>query len=152
MLYTGDMKTCAKCSALKPLDDFSRAPTGYYKRQSWCKECQREAQRSARLADPEKNRASQRRLLRSLRLDVLTALGKFCAACGYDADVLGLEIDHVREDGYLERKARKNGLARSTYYRNMLRAIASGGDHGLQVLCGTCHSIKTRSAQYRDLP
>jgi hypothetical protein len=150
--YTGDMKTCAKCAALKPLDEFHRAPTGATKRQSWCKECHRAWQRASRLADPEKNRESQRRLLRQLRQDVLDALGCRCATCGYDADVLGLEIDHVREDGHLDRRDRKNGLARSTYYRNMLRSISTGGDHGLQVLCGTCHSIKTRSAQYRDLP
>lgn len=152
MAYTGDMKTCAKCEAVKPLDDFHRAPTGATKRQSWCKECHRAWQRAARLADPEKNRETQRQYLRRIRAKVLEALGGCCAYCGYDTDMLGIEIDHVREDGHLHRKSRTNGLARSTYYRNMLRDIAAGGDHGLQALCGTCHSIKTRSAQYRDLP
>lgn len=148
VLYTGDMKKCSRCGTLKTFDSFHAAPRGKHLLQSWCKECKYEAQRQARLADPEKNRLAQRRHLRETRQRVLDALGACCAHCGYAADMRGLEIDHVNEDGHVERKARVNGLARSTYYRNMLRSIAAG-DHGLQVLCGTCHSIKTRSAWSR---
>jgi hypothetical protein len=140
------MKTCTVCKQPRPLDSFHRARRGSETRQGRCKDCARETQRQARLADPEKNRANAREYVRGLRDQVVDALGASCASCGYSANRLGLEIDHVAEDGAEDRRSRVNGLARHAYYRHLLRCIEEG-DHGLQMLCGTCHSIKTRTAR-----
>lgn len=148
VLYTGSMKTCSKCKALQPLDAFSPAKKGRLGLQSWCKRCKRAQNQAYRDSDPEAHRARSRNYTRQLREQILDALGGECALCGYNANRLGLEIDHVAEDGAEDRRTRVNGLARHAYYRHLLRCIEAG-DHGLQVLCGTCHSIKTRTARRR---
>lgn len=39
MLDTLEAKQCRKCLAVKPLDEFSRCPTGVLGKQSYCKSC-----------------------------------------------------------------------------------------------------------------
>jgi hypothetical protein len=41
-------KQCARCSAVKPLDDFHRQPKGPMGRHSWCKPCANAYERATR--------------------------------------------------------------------------------------------------------
>lgn len=50
-----ERKTCAKCWAPKPLDEF------YNEKSSWCKKCHREATSEWQKKNPERNHAKQKR-------------------------------------------------------------------------------------------
>lgn len=86
--------------------------------------------------NPEKNRQELHRdnLKRGI---LISALGGKCIRCGYDLDFRGLQIDHINGNGKEDRKKVGSRIAR--YYVNNIEEAKLK----LQVLCGTCHSIKT---------
>lgn len=67
------------------------------------------------------------------REQAIETLGGRCVACGFD-NPLGLEIDHIA----------RVGRTREACYTMYARIIA-GDTENVQVLCGTCHNIKTRT-------
>lgn len=73
------------------------------------------------------------------RHDLIRLLGGECVACGYNANILGLVLDHVRGDGAADRKRIGNKIAR--YYTKNLNEAKEN----LQVLCATCNQIKSHS-------
>src|SRR5688572_21889891 len=80
----------------------------------------------------------ERNLWRRYRIDAIQALGGVCVRCGAN-DLRALEIDHVtRVPG--TRAARTGAMVRLTW-----RKLRDGEYDGpeLQVLCGSCHNIKT---------
>ena len=88
-------------------------------------------------------RAKRRDERRALAYDLL---GGRCVVCGYNTDMDGLEIDHIeplRRDG-------SNGFqfnsSRWWMYRweRVVEELAK-----CQLLCGTCHRIKTRQEARR---
>lgn len=89
--------------------------------------------REASLRQQRENPDYWRQYRQQLRAEVLRLLGGSCARCGYDGDPRGLEIDHI--DG--DRNGTSNRMA-------MLRARRDPAYRAtLQLLCGTCHRIKT---------
>jgi hypothetical protein len=68
-----------------------------------------------------------------LREQVLDKYGRVCMSCGFD-DFRALHIDHVFNDGYIERK----GTTASQRYRKML----DDTEGRYQVLCANCNFIK----------
>ena len=64
-------------------------------------------------------------------------LGTVCRECGSDVN---LEIDHV--DGTERRDRRRQGK-KSTYIA--VRDCAAGNTEGYQLLCRSCHRVKTNA-------
>lgn len=63
-------------------------------------------------------------------------LGGKCNTCGYNENYLGLDIDHINNNGKYERDYTSKSL--------MYSKIMNGDIEDYQLLCGTCHYIKTR--------
>lgn len=74
---------------------------------------------------------------RDKRISLIQKLGGKCCACGYDKDTRALELDHVKNDGYLDRKKRGRGKIYRYYIKNVEEAVKN-----LQVLCSNCNKIK----------
>ena len=73
----------------------------------------------------------------ALRQKVLAAFGSRCEKCGFD-DWRALQIDHVRSNGYVERKKLKTlGL-----YRRVLGMTERERKQEYQLLCANCNVIK----------
>lgn len=66
------------------------------------------------------------------RVEALEYLGGKCVECGFQ-DFRALEIDHVRDDGYLEKVPRD-----STYYNKVIKDNTGR----YQLLCSNCNSKK----------
>ena len=80
----------------------------------------------------------------NLRLEILSAMGGKCAQCGYgpgsmNFDPCALDIDHVNNDGKLERS---KGLTGKKYYLWVAENLRSGK---YQILCRNCNWIKERN-------
>lgn len=76
-----------------------------------------------------------------LKAQVYADLGGSCVECGED-DPDKLTIDHIANDGALERKTQPRGGAR--YYARLLK---TGGTTGRQLLCWNCNQKKARQTQ-----
>jgi hypothetical protein len=64
-----------------------------------------------------------------------------CAVCGYNQEAEGLDIDHLRD------KCFNIGGELKTSKKRVIEEIQK-----CQILCGTCHNIKTRApGKYADL-
>lgn len=64
-----------------------------------------------------------------IREEIITLLGGKCIICGYSG--IAIQIDHVNNDGYLERGKGKCSLQ---YYIDILREIKAGSKD-YQLLC-----------------
>jgi len=73
------------------------------------------------------------------RVVVIQFLGGACIECGYSSDIRALQLDHIHNDGYEDR--RKKGRAGKVYRYYVDRLEEAKVN--LQVLCANCHSIKT---------
>ena len=80
------------------------------------------------------HRVKQRKLL---RIKINSLLGNRCIRCGF-SDPRALQIDHVNNDGYLERKKIRDDIERLKY---ILQKIESGSKD-YQLLCANCNQIK----------
>lgn len=74
------------------------------------------------------------------RNEILDFLGRRCAKCGFDQNVLALQIDHINGDGYVERAAVHGDGQR--YYNNILKNLKIDGCDKYQILCANCNIIK----------
>jgi RNase P subunit RPR2 len=91
----------------------------------------------AKPGNKERQRLRQRDYRRALRVAAEDYLGGVCAHCGFD-DRRALQIDHVNDDGWDERK--RDG---PTWYQKMVKRILAGeGDGRYQLLCANCNWIK----------
>lgn len=103
MAILSSHKTCAKCSAYKPLTDFHRQRTGPNLRHSWCKECFNAYAREHRnrKVTPEQRKANNLWTRYRLRADDLEQMvadqGGVCAICGTPPD--RPVVDHNHETG-----------------------------------------------------
>jgi hypothetical protein len=94
----------------------------------------RQAYMKAYWADPvnaERNRLLNLETRRQRRRDVVAQLGGKCVCCGYTGTAL--QVDHINDDGYVERKQDGQNFQRKMY----LRVLA--GDPGYQLLCANCN-------------
>ena len=101
-------------------------------------EISREARRRYKERYPERIRASM--LIRAWvnRMQIIETLGGCCAQCGYKEHLDGLEIDHVVPLHQIAGKRTFGSLGVLSWKTLESRLV------GCQLLCGTCHNIKTR--------
>src|SRR5579871_444113 len=87
----------------------------------------------------ERNNEKARRWHRLNYERVLEHYGKVCACCG-ESNPSFLTIDHVNNDGYVERSSKKDCTGPSWY----ARIIRRGFPADLQILCYNCNMGKAR--------
>lgn len=151
-------RKCRTCGEAKPLTEFSVYNTATGARRNKCKTCE-----SKRVSDwhskhkdrvYEQNRVryhvqkldpdwyaglleKRRRLApaqnQRLRTETILAYGGFkCACCG-ETEPRFLTIDHIENDGHIQRKVHRTG---SCFYRWLRK---NGYPKGFQVLCMNCN-------------
>ena len=82
------------------------------------------------------------------RLQIMTILGAKCNNCGYNENILGLEIDHI--NGIVSEVGKK--IHRGNRIRDYQWYIKHNKEKikdDLQILCGTCHRIKTYNDKFK---
>lgn len=137
----GKMKVCKNCNMELALDLFYIYKSGYY--YSDCKSCCKRKRVARGFIRNEHTALKARFQFHYYRDLIIQYLGAKCAYCGYNENILGLEIDHIENNGWADRTNRKG--ASST----MLKRWFESGCEGLQLLCGTCHNIKSKSFNMR---
>lgn len=100
----------------------------------------RDNRRRVAMFQPEKSRAQYLRKYRSLRARAIERLGGRCRCCGETMPTF-LEIDHIHNDGHIERAGRR--AFSSTQARIVLRHGNPGERY--QVLCANCNRSKVRN-------
>lgn len=81
-------------------------------------------------------RHKDRRMSYELREKVFAKLGSHCVKCGF-SDKRALQVDHVYNDGYIDRK--KNGWSDM---KIRYRTILADTEGKYQILCANCNWIK----------
>lgn len=95
-----------------------------------------------RIDNKEKIAKAKREAAAKLKQEVLSAYGLVCKHCGFD-NVLALTIDHIDNDGKIERKEKGRHFSGEKFYRDLKqRAFPSG----YQTLCFNCNVIKYRES------
>jgi hypothetical protein len=150
-------KCCAKCGEQKPLTEFY--PAGERLR-ARCKACEREYQRQAWAADPERSRERKRKAQRrylaahpeyqkdrwqELKDKVFGHYGRVCVCCGTTEN---LSIDHLEGDGAAHR-TELFGSRNAAGTRMYLWLVRNGFPEGFQVLCLPCNQSKGSGAACR---
>lgn len=80
------------------------------------------------------------------RVVLIQYLGGKCAKCGYQDDIRALQLDHIKGDGFKDRKEKnKAGKVYRYYTKNLEECIGI-----LQVLCANCHAIKSIENREHD--
>jgi hypothetical protein len=153
-------KTCSKCGAVKPLDQFYKDRTKRDGHQGICRECQRGlehqrywANREARLewqrryteANGQAIRDYQRRYRQANRDAVLSHYGRVCACCGTAEK---LTVDHINGDGAQHRQE-LYGDPQQGSSRFYIWLIKQGFPAGYQTLCLPCNSSKRSGERCR---
>ena len=92
------------------------------------------------MAHKEDRMLAHSKYMSQLKMEVLTHYGKdgkcACVVCGYNANVDGLELDHINGHGTKHRRELKGAIIYNWLKRNSY-------PEGFQTLCGTCHRIKS---------
>ena len=157
-LFEG-VRTCRVCSETKEIVEFRLVKNrNRVYRSNRCLSCEKEwmrnyaaspairqrqndAMRKFRRENPEAARAHGRKWAKYTRdknmRTVYEAYGNKCQCCGED-NPLFLSVDHVNNDGYLERKAHTQGNLYS-------RIIRAGFPDTYQLLCFNCNMAKRRN-------
>jgi hypothetical protein len=130
------MKECRRCGLLKPPEEFSARR---YKKQPWCKECNRayaqqyyQANKPKLKAELIKLRTERQKQNEQFILDYLAAHP--CVDCG-ETDPVVLEFDHVRG----VKRDIISTLVRLGYTHKTLIAEIEKCD----VVCANCHRRRT---------
>jgi hypothetical protein len=157
------MKICTKCRTSKDLSAFYADKSKSDGKHSTCKSCdnemlakqkaspiyaitfnayQREWQRSYRQTPKHKEWRAKALVKQSIRArelkkQVVEHYGGGCACCGVK-ELCFLSIDHINNDGYLER----TGKSRTSGYFMYKKIIAKNYPDNLQVLCFNCNIAK----------
>jgi predicted restriction endonuclease len=83
----------------------------------------------------ERNKTSSKKRRDQIRSEVLEAYGAKCAYCGYNSDPRALDLDHVNNDGNVERKSLR-AFSLNEYVRR------NNFPDTYQLLCRNCNWIK----------
>ncbi len=146
------IKTCAQCKEPKALDYFGLETRSADGRNPRCKSCVNDYQSKWRAKNPHgKNRrttagkltkmiAMQSEYTR-LRLEVIAAYGGECVCCGESAHEF-LSIDHIYNDGALERNSPGGSSRGHGLYRRLKREGFPRDRY--QLLCYNCNYAKSR--------
>lgn len=130
-----ELKTCAKCNALKPRTDFSPNPNGPLGLASYCRECTNARKREKRL-DPtvRAKDAAFTRARNAQRKAVLDKLREVpCTDCEGLFPSFMMQFDHVRgpkEFGVMQ------GYSKS--WDELLAEVAK-----CEIVCANCHCART---------
>ena len=155
------LKVCSKCKRSLPLDCFSKDLSRKDKLHGWCKKCMsryfvkryhtnsefrmkqlehvKKYESTQKRKDWQKRHRAKRIKLyqnyqRQLKEKIHKLLGSQCVGCGYVGTAL--QIDHVNNDGFQDRKkARKE---RGCYYAYVLKKLEAGSKE-YQLLCANCN-------------
>ncbi len=126
---SGGRSRCKECMAMTTAANRKRRKR--YREAGGCSLCGKPA--AADLCDVCLNRTRNRHNI--VRLECIMAYGGVCACCGEEHPEF-LQIDHMGNDGHIERAdARTNGLPQSIYRR----LKKQGYPPGFQVLCANCN-------------
>jgi len=139
------LKTCSGCGKLLPLNEFLDESDGLGGKGTLCKICRCEVSNKWRLENLEKSRKSRRKstkkygkIERQKALVYLSGDPPECRRCGF-SDIRALQIDHINNDGFRERKNNKSKIRNSTFVLRLPREEAL---NKYQVLCANCNRIK----------
>ena len=158
------MKICSQCGIEKPLSAYYTDKTKVDTKRPCCRSCdnkrlhetrktkayktyfnpyQKEWQRSYRQSMKykawRKKAMSKYQVRRNeAKATILTHYGAKCACCD-EANAWFLTIDHINNDGFLERGNKKYRATGLFYY---LKIIADGFPKHLQLLCFNCNIAK----------
>lgn len=94
--------------------------------------------RKVSMLKPDQARAQYRRKYRSIRRRAVERLGGKCTCCGEQRETM-LHIDHINDDGYIER----NGKPSFNLAREVLRSKNPFDKY--QILCASCNHSKARN-------
>lgn len=78
------------------------------------------------------------------RQELLAKLGKVCAFCGF-SDSRALQVDHINNDGYQERK--RESISKT--YRRILTMSNEEAKQKYRILCANCNWIKKHETNMR---
>ena len=108
-------------------------------RKRWTEEKRKAYQREyMRTVYKEKKRVMDREYHKKIKKEIFELLGNKCCKCGYSG--LALVVDHVNNDGNIERKKYINGGS-NRYWFNILKKIRTGSKD-YQLLCANCNMEK----------
>jgi hypothetical protein len=134
-------KICKTCSTEKELSYYSKRNSSRDGYRNICKSCMN-AQARTRFQNPEtleRKRNSSKKFAKkwrkSLREEVLEAYGNRCTCCGEDT-LEFLTIDHIHNDGHLERKMMRQGK----FYSELKKRNFPRDRY--QILCWNCNAAK----------
>lgn len=156
-------RKCKTCEEVKPIEEFNQVCDRWNSRRHECKSCEstrkknwynqnldmvrrQQAEKRQQVKghrDPEtkrKNAEYQKRYRDKLKAEVYAAYGNRCACCG-EAEVRFLSIDHVDNDGFLNRKAGFDNCTTAL----MGRIKREGFPPSFQLLCMNCNHGKSRN-------
>lgn len=120
-------RRCLTCDSVKSVDEFPKHRKSPFGILAHCKPC-----------ISNLRSAYSKSLYRELRMCVIKEYGGVCALCGFQ-DERAIHIDHVNNDGFIER--------RTTRAISLLRKlIRDGFPNTHQLLCANCNAIKAHEA------
>lgn len=135
------LRFCTRCKKLKSLTDFHKHQRlknlGYV--QVWCKQCRSEHSKNTYPTRKEKIRENTTRRRFEIRIGIIKILGSKCVYCG-DSNLLHLQIDHINNDGNIERKESEQTGMSSKVALLYLKGIKD--INKLQILCANCNYEK----------
>ena len=152
-----DKRTCCVCHQELPIEEFKMYKNREKMYRSWrCVSCTKKyhasyfandkerfnaTARAAREKTPdlvrERENAWAKKTRINARTKVYNAYGNKCACCG-ETEPLFLTLDHVDNDGHIERKAHSQGNLYG-------RIIREGFPDRFQILCWNCNAGKRRN-------
>ena len=135
------VKVCPKCRIEKSLDKFDKNRCLSKGVQPYCKDCRRIFARDYYKKNKiyiDKRGAKYRV---KTKLDLFQKLGKQCKICG-DDNLWHLQVDHINNDGYLDRKLHKQAGMSSVMMNGYLKIPINELRKKLQILCANCNHEK----------
>jgi hypothetical protein len=120
-----ETKWCPKCEAEFPISEFYLNSARYDGLSGYCAAC---------------HNAACHDTATKARIKLLDSFGGACVRCGLE-DWRALHVDHVNGDGHLDR-AEGRSFAK-------LRREVEADPTRFQVLCASCHEIKTHEEKER---
>lgn len=141
-LPTPEKKTCTTCKTEKFSEEFGRSQKSRDGITTRCKECKRKSNREwYKNADKEYKDSLveyRKNKMRVERKMLIEAYGGMCVCCG-ESEENFMTVDHIDNDGYIDRKVQKMAGGHVFYAR--LRNLGYPKDK-YQLLCFNCNCAK----------
>jgi len=130
------MKICSSCNIEKYESEFPKREDNRIRRQ--CRNCLREKHNERRRKNPEAQRILSRKYRKNLTNGILKIYSSKCNCCG-ETEVLFLTLDHVKNNGNIERQT----MDEYTIMRKIINGELPKEDY--QILCMNCNFGKFRN-------